>query len=378
MYKVSIVILLFVTGLINAQIVDIPDENFKSALVNDPVADLGDNTWGDVDTNNDGEIQVSEAEAVQKLHINSLLIDSIIGINSFTNIIELVCAYNNLNEIDVSENLNLKVLNLLDNNLNDLDISANLSIEYLDFAHNNLSEIDLSLTTNLKKLFCDHNQLNDLDISQNYDLDLLAAQFNNISQLNLNQNPNLINVDLSHNFLQNIDLSQNINLSSIACENNLFETIDISQNQNLILLWCRNNSLLESLNLKNGFNENFVDMLLEDNINLFCIEVDDVDYANQSFWHKDPWAEYSEDCSLGINENDLTKIILYPNPVNDVLYIDSTFEIKAITVYDILGRVLLIQENNLNSIDVSNLMSNLLLVEVESDKGTVIKKITKE
>jgi hypothetical protein len=81
---------------------------------------------------------------------------------------------------------------------------------------------------------------------------------------------------------------------------------------------------------------------------------------------------------LGINDIETFSFTVYPNPVNDVLYIDSTIEIKAITVYDILGRVLLFQENNSNSIDVSSLKSNLLLVEINTDIGTLMKKIIKE
>lgn len=52
-----------------AQIVNIPDANFKNALINTICADTnGDGSSdSDVDFNNDGEIQVSEAEAVIRL-----------------------------------------------------------------------------------------------------------------------------------------------------------------------------------------------------------------------------------------------------------------------------------------------------------------------
>ena len=48
----------------HSQIVNIPDANFKYELVNGGVADLGNGVWEDVDTNNDGEIQVIEAEVL--------------------------------------------------------------------------------------------------------------------------------------------------------------------------------------------------------------------------------------------------------------------------------------------------------------------------
>jgi hypothetical protein len=67
-------ILLLVTLAANAQIVDIPDTNFKNALLNhDPI----------IDTNNDGEIQESEAESVTVMYVTDKNISSLEGIQSF-------------------------------------------------------------------------------------------------------------------------------------------------------------------------------------------------------------------------------------------------------------------------------------------------------
>ena len=52
--------LLFLTGITNAQIVNIPDANFKAALI----------AYG-VDANNDGQIQVSEAQAMNTLQFTN-------------------------------------------------------------------------------------------------------------------------------------------------------------------------------------------------------------------------------------------------------------------------------------------------------------------
>ena len=54
-----------------AQNVDIPDKNFKYTLVNDKSVDTNADGIGDADadTNNDGEIQLSEAKAVVSLQI---------------------------------------------------------------------------------------------------------------------------------------------------------------------------------------------------------------------------------------------------------------------------------------------------------------------
>lgn len=87
-------IILFFTGFASeAQIITIPDVNFKDALVNGLVVDtdfggIGDS---DVDTNNDGEIQFTETEIVTSLYIQSYGIISLEGIQRFTNLNILDC-----------------------------------------------------------------------------------------------------------------------------------------------------------------------------------------------------------------------------------------------------------------------------------------------
>ena len=65
-----------------AQIVNIPDANFKNALVNGICVDTDGDTIGDisVDSDNDGEIQVAEALAVIRLYIGSKNITDLTGV----------------------------------------------------------------------------------------------------------------------------------------------------------------------------------------------------------------------------------------------------------------------------------------------------------
>ena len=89
MKKYYLLILLFsFIGNANSQIVEIPDANFKNALINTVCADFNQD-WvydGDVDTNDDGEIQLSEALAVKILNVNNKEIAIIEGIQYFTNL----------------------------------------------------------------------------------------------------------------------------------------------------------------------------------------------------------------------------------------------------------------------------------------------------
>src|SRR3970040_2773561 len=90
-----VVALYFFNGL-NAQIVTIPDANLKYLLVNSVCADFNNDGVfdGDVDANNDGEIQELEALNVLQLSVDCVdypansfydqrIISNLTGINSF-------------------------------------------------------------------------------------------------------------------------------------------------------------------------------------------------------------------------------------------------------------------------------------------------------
>ena len=74
-----------------------------------------------------------------------------------------------------------------------------------------------------------------------------------------------------------------------------------------------------------------------------------------------------------------TSVQLYPNPVKDVLRIDTDQEITRIEMVDILGKMVLRSENPNSTISVSDLSPGLYTVKVTfSDGNHTIKKILKE
>ncbi|KJD36150.1 hypothetical protein PW52_05955 [Tamlana sedimentorum] len=118
------------------QIVNIPDANFKSFLVND----------GSINLNNDTEITVAEAQATTELIMNGIGIADLTGIEAFTNLTRLDVPSNSLTTIDVSNNLSLTRLHVGFNNLTSLDIRLNTSINEL-FCYEN-SPLDTLLISN--------------------------------------------------------------------------------------------------------------------------------------------------------------------------------------------------------------------------------------
>lgn len=76
----------------------------------------------------------------------------------------------------------------------------------------------------------------------------------------------------------------------------------------------------------------------------------------------------------------LVTINLYPNPVNDILNIDSKYTLNNISISDINGRV--VRNTSLNGteaqINIADLASGVYLLKVVTSEGTVTKKVIKE
>ena len=72
----------------------------------------------------------------------------------------------------------------------------------------------------------------------------------------------------------------------------------------------------------------------------------------------------------------VSELALYPNPVKNILNINPSNDnpINKIAIYNVLGGLVLQNNNPKNSIDVSKLSSGLLFVKIETNKGLVTKK----
>ena len=74
---------------------------------------------------------------------------------------------------------------------------------------------------------------------------------------------------------------------------------------------------------------------------------------------------------------DLIKV--YPNPVVNELFIKAKdTKIKQLILYDILGRVIKNNKQNIEKIDSSSLKSGMYLLEVKTNRGRVFYRILKK
>ena len=85
------------------------------------------------------------------------------------------------------------------------------------------------------------------------------------------------------------------------------------------------------------------------------------------------------DGNIEVAENNFN---IYPNPVNDRLYIETESEIEEVVVYDIFGRCqnLKISESQKlrNSINVTELNSGVYFVKVVTEKGEAVQRFVKK
>lgn len=96
--------------------------------------------------------------------------------------------------------------------------------------------------------------------------------------------------------------------------------------------------------------------------------------------YKADWQQKStRSTELPIEDMANTTVEVYPNPVSDILYINSTSDLKSIKVLDATGRVC-INVNNLNSgsIDVSLLPKGLYIIRLESNNNVRNYKVLKK
>jgi len=211
-----------------SDIVDIPDQDFLAALI-----DFG------VDTDGDGIISKTEAEAVETLHLE-IPFDDAKGIDAFINLEYLVCK---AGKLDVSANTLLRVLDCSGGGLSCLDVSNNTSIEHLWCSNNELTSLDVSCNSHLITLDCSHNHLTHLDVMSNPDLSTLTCGYNQLTGLAVSKNSALNSLFCEGNQLTGFITTYNTELFHLYCDENKLTHLDVSGNTKLHDLRCGNNRL---------------------------------------------------------------------------------------------------------------------------------------
>jgi Leucine-rich repeat (LRR) protein len=358
MKKIILLFVIISPIVCNAQIINFPDINLKNKLLTNGIACIGESMdncifGGSIDSNNNGEIEVSEAEAVAMLYVNStgIQITDLTGIEYFINLEYLDCTNNNLTTINLSQNISLKHLNCNNNDLSSLSLDGLIHLEILACRNNQLTSLDISEQTQLKLLICEGNQINSLGFSNNPAL------------------------------------------QRVYCGNNLLTTLDFGTNPQLFDLGCRNNPNLTSINIKNGMTQVFgVGTLYNQcwnslpNLNYICADDNEIP-ALQSFLAGCGVTQnviIDSTCPLNVNKFSKDSFVVHPNPSNGIFQLtfnESFSEKIEYSVYDVLGKIIVEKEssNDLDTIEVNleNYPAGIYLLRMKIGEVVVNKKLVK-
>jgi Secretion system C-terminal sorting domain len=344
------VLILLLHSLINAQIVNIPDPNFKAKLLEasptnyiaSTINTLGNTSYPyvSIDTNGDGEIQVSEANAIQYLNISYSQIVNLEGINSFVNLKLLDCKYNQITNLNVTGIANLEYLYCPNNQINNLNVNGLQFLRILNCYFNQLTNLDVSTATNLRYLHCYENQLTNLNITGLTNLLYLYCYENQLINLNAN------------------------GISSLR------------------FLRCNNNPL-QTLYIKTG-NSSWSDLTFDNNpdLNYICSDPEDISLVqNKITQYGYTNCSVDSSCSLTTSSFDFSdNFTIYPNPVKNSLNItnNQSLAVSSICIYNVLGQLMLTITNPTDSIDVSSLKKGNYFIKILLYDRTASVKFIKE
>ena len=212
-----------------------PDENFRNYLKS--------NT--DIDKNQDGYLTTTEIADTRTINVRDLGIESLEGVEIFTNLKYLYCENNKLKSVDVSGNKNLIILFCNDNQIATLDLSNNTKLENLACYQNQLKALDVTKLINLTNLDCDGNQITKLDLSKNSKLEELSCEFNALKSLDLSYNTSLTSLYCDNNYITSLNVSNCKNILYLYCHDNQLANLDVTSLSQLKWLFCGENMLTE-------------------------------------------------------------------------------------------------------------------------------------
>ncbi|WP_299334210.1 T9SS type A sorting domain-containing protein [uncultured Psychroserpens sp.] len=296
----------------------VPDDNFEQELINQGYDDVIDNL-----------VLTDSIDDIINLDISNVSISSLIGIEDFSVLQILNCSNNTLESVDLSNNTALLDIDISDNNLSVLDVNANVLLTTLN---------------------CSNNAIENLDLSSN---------------------PSLATLNCSDNGLTSIDISSNTALSNMDCSMNQIESLDTTSNTALTTLLCNSNNLF-ALNINNGNNTAITSFDATNNANLFCINVDDVAFADGAAgWQKDAIAAYNLDCGTYIPDDNFEQALIDQNIDSDGIlnnYVatadintETVLNVSGLAIEDVTGiqdftalQNLNISNNLITSLDLSN------------------------
>ena len=141
-------------------------------------------------------------------------------------------------------------------------------------------------------------------------------------------------------------------------------TTNFAVNGNLASNYSLLSNIITGLNWANG-------------TNLWIKWTDTNDAGNNGLYAIDNFIISVSEASLGVKQNAIAGLNMYPNPVsNGTLYITSnSSDAKSVAVYDLLGKQVLDAKTSNNAVNVSTLKGGAYIVRITEDGKTDTRKL---
>lgn len=337
-------------------------------------------------------LDISSNIKLEKLYCFGNLIPSI-DISRNTELTELDCSDNQIVALDVSKNTKLTKLLCANNKLAALDASNNTKLEQLYCFGNSLPQLDLKTNTYLSSLYCNENSLTSLDMSKNARLTFVNCRKNKLTLLDVTHNAELMGLIGDNNSISSLDVSKSLYLTSLFCSENSLASLDISKNTQLKYLVCYGNNLstvvLDDIYCALPDRKGKFSGVIRPSLNASSSENTKVIATNGSNATSKNWkVQYYESdtditdftgthqCGGGTDIDDTKNnpsLIIYPNPVKDIIHISSDKPIHSIRIYNMYGTEVL-QTVDTNCINVSHLPTGIYMVHADNKIVRIIKE----
>ena len=319
------------------------DVNFSQCVV-DMYNDLNETNVSSI-----YELSDKDLKTITYLNCPNRNISDVSGIEKLSNLISINLDENQIKNIYLGEITNLNSLQIRNNQLIDLDVYNNLELKYLNAGNdiskdnfNQIAYIDLSNNKKLTTLYLQQNQIPEIDLSNNIELTNLDLGnsttedgyiFNHIQDIDLSNNENLEYIDLDENLLKELNLTKNTKLKSLSIVSNSLTNIDLSKNIELYHLVIFNNKLT-SLDLTKNTKLSFIMAHAND--------IATIDFSNNLLL-EDLYISGNQLTELDISKNTKLKILsASENKLSDLNLINN-LELTELNVAN----------NRLTSLDVS-------------------------
>ncbi len=138
-------------------------------------------------------------------------------------------------------------------NLSEIKASNLPSLTRLDAVKGNLTSFEISDCPSLTQLHLNSNKLTSIKLNNLAMLMLLNIYDNQLISIDVSNLPFLMRLFVYDNQLTSIDLSANVMLREFRASNNPLTEVNLSTNASLVSLELENMSKMKTLNIKNGY-----------------------------------------------------------------------------------------------------------------------------